>query len=363
MYTVIHVKHRKNNSFVLFISLLQQSTSPLAQVAEARGGGGGGPAHAPGANHQTTTTTEALTTPILSLATPNIFSSLPPLFSSIMGDFPFGQMGQIPGGASAGGTAGMATSGNPGGGGGGGGGDGGSSAALVAFPVSIQPSASGAGMGNLVLQAQNMGQPFLLTPTYDRSSHPLLNSQGAPPSSLASGNVNPNMMKDLEQLKQQYERTTQLIQQQLLLSQMSMMHQHQQQSQQQQQTAHHPGEVHVEGAGGSGGNGATTQVNISGGGGAQGTGQGVTGAGGGGSDGGPPTGPVVVDDHDGRLRSQESEANVQAAANQFINGSDVMIGSRSQSDSLLRRTREVAELDGEDLASKRPRLDTSVSAL
>ena len=65
----------------------------------------------------------------------------------------------------------------------------------------------------------------------------------------------------------------------------------------------------------------------------------------------------------GGLGSQESDAEAQA--NQFINGSDVMISSRSQSDSLLRRTaREVGELDSEDLAaSKRPRLDTSVSAL
>ena len=65
----------------------------------------------------------------------------------------------------------------------------------------------------------------------------------------------------------------------------------------------------------------------------------------------------------GGLGSQESDAEAQA--NQFINGSDVMIGSRSQSDSLLRRTaRDVGELDSEDLAaSKRPRLDTSVPAL
>ena len=65
----------------------------------------------------------------------------------------------------------------------------------------------------------------------------------------------------------------------------------------------------------------------------------------------------------GGLGSQESDAEAQA--NQFINGSDVMISSRSQSDSLLRRTaRDVGELDSEDLAaSKRPRLDTSVSAL
>ena len=314
----------------------------------------------PPAANQGTTNTEALTTPILSLATPNMFSSLPPLFSSFMGDFPFGQLGQIPGGASAGGSTAVATGGNPGGGGGGDG----SSAALVAFPVSIQPSASGAGMGNLVLQAQNMGQPFLLTPTYDRSANPLANSQGPPPSSLATGSsVNPNMMKDLEQLKQQYERTTQLIQQQLLLSQMSMMHQHQHQSQQQQSQHQTGGEG--EGAEGTGGDGGTSQVSIGGGegsalagGGVQVAGQGVTGGG-----GGTTGGQVVVGDRrDSGLGSRESEAEVQAA-NQYINGSDVMIGSRSQSDSLLRRTREVGDLDGEELASKRPRLDTSVSAL
>ena len=63
----------------------------------------------------------------------------------------------------------------------------------------------------------------------------------------------------------------------------------------------------------------------------------------------------------------DRESDVEVQANQFINGSDVMISSRSQSDSLLRRTaREVVgELDSEDLsaAAKRPRLDTSVSAL
>ena len=78
----------------------------------------------------------------------------------------------------------------------------------------------------------------------------------------------------------------------------------------------------------------------------------------------PPTGASVsMGDRDrGRpLGSRESDAEAQA--NQFINGSDVMISSRSQSDSLLRRTREVGELDSEDLSSKRPRLDTSVSAL
>lgn len=86
-----------------------------------------------------------------------------------------------------------------------------------------------------------------------------------------------------------------------------------------------------------------------------------------GSSGGPPTGAGVSlgvnQDRGGGLGSQESDAEAQA--NQFINGSDVMISSRSQSDSLLRRAaRDVGELDSEDLAaSKRPRLDTSVSAL
>ncbi len=86
-----------------------------------------------------------------------------------------------------------------------------------------------------------------------------------------------------------------------------------------------------------------------------------------GSSGGPPAGASVSlsanRDRGGGLGSQESDAEAQA--NQFINGSDVMISSRSQSDSLLRRTaRDVGELDSEDLAaSKRPRLDTSVSAL
>lgn len=80
-----------------------------------------------------------------------------------------------------------------------------------------------------------------------------------------------------------------------------------------------------------------------------------------GSSGAPPAG-ASRDTRGGGLGSQESDAEAQA--NQFINGSDVMISSRSQSDNLLRRTaRDVGELDSEDLASKRPRLDTSVSAL
>ena len=97
-----------------------------------------------------------------------------------------------------------------------------------------------------------------------------------------------------------------------------------------------------------------------------------------GSTGGPPAGAnVSLGDASGRDRGGggggggggglgPQESDTEAQASQFINGSDVMISSRSQSDSLLRRTaRDVGELDGEDLAasSKRPRLDTSVSAL
>ena len=94
------------------------------------------------------------------------------------------------------------------------------------------------------------------------------------------------------------------------------------------------------------------------------------------STGGPPAGAnVSLGGASGRDRGSggsgggglgPQESDTEAQASQFINGSDVMISSRSQSDSLLRRTaRDVGELDGEDLAasSKRPRLDTSVSAL
>lgn len=97
--------------------------------------------------------------------------------------------------------------------------------ALVAFPVSIQPSSVGSstsGTGNIILQAQNMGQPFLLTPNYDPTrQNPLFSSQTSsftPPSTLAG--LSPSR-KDLEQLKHQYEKVQQqlLQQQQLFLSQ------------------------------------------------------------------------------------------------------------------------------------------------
>ena len=165
----------------------------------------------------TTTHSESLTTPVLSLATPNLLSSLPPpLFSGLTGDFSFNSLM---------GSGGLSSLSGLSGGGGGGGGE--LSSALVAFPVSIQPSSSSggnSGAGNIVLQAQNMGQPFLLTPNMDPRQNPMLSQQSftPPPSSLS-----PNV-RDLEQLKQQYERVQQqLLQQQLFISQ-QLQHQQQQ---------------------------------------------------------------------------------------------------------------------------------------
>ncbi len=135
-----------------------------------------------------------------------------------MGDFPFGatpSSGAAPTGA-----------------GGGGGGD--THSALVAFPVSIQPSSVSGGTSgsNIILQAQNMGQPFLLTPSYDRgggSSNPLFSSQGfTPPTTLPAG-ATPGP-RDLEQLKLQYDRLQQQMLQQQLLLQQGLQHHLQQQS-------------------------------------------------------------------------------------------------------------------------------------
>ena len=303
----------------------QQAASPLPQVSLNAPGARGGPPI------QTTTSSESLTTPVLSLATPNIFSSLPPIFSNLMGDFPFGQ--------TPGASAGAASSGP-----GGGGGDN-PSAALVAFPVSIQPSAGSSGAGNLILQAQNMGQPFLLTPTYDTRQNPL-NTQGlTPPTSLPTG-FSPNI-KDFEQLKQQYERTQQLIQQQLLLSQMI---------QQQQQHQQGSGSGRDGGVGGEEGGHHAHQSTVA----IPTTSEhaklSVSVAGG------------PRHDVDSGLGSQDSEGE-----NQYINGADVMMSSQLHSDSLLSRSRKRGpgggtgdrggdsggELDSETLsAAKRPRLDT-----
>ena len=215
------------------VSIPQRAISPLPQMeltstTAAGGGGGGGRGGAGGGGEgggggaaansttstgapstsfqQTSTHSDSLTTPILSMATPNLLSSLPPpLFSSLTGDFPFGAL------MSSGLGSGTA------GGGGGGGGE--ISSALVAFPVSIQPSSSGpsTNAGNIVLQAQNMGQPFLLTPNIDPRQNSFLTQQTyqPPPSSSLSPNI-----RDLEQLKQHYDRVQQqLLQQQLFISQ------------------------------------------------------------------------------------------------------------------------------------------------
>ena len=231
--------HTGIETSVFYLLALQQATSPLPQMeltttasgAKAstastitttsvqrpdKDGSSRGTTQTTVALTTTTTQTESLTTPVLSLATPNLLSALPPpLFSSLTGDFPFSALM----------SGGLGSSSGTGGGGGGE-----LSSALVAFPVSIQPSSTtggSSGAGNIVLQAQNMGQPFLLTPNVDPRQNPMLSQTTftPPPSSLS-----PNM-RDLEQLKHQYERVhQQLLQQQLFISQ--QLH-HQQQQQQQ----------------------------------------------------------------------------------------------------------------------------------
>lgn len=181
------------------------------------------------------------------------------MFSSLMGDFPFNQP---PAAATSNTTS---TGGDS------------SSAALVAFPVSIQPS-GGAGPGNLILHAQNMGQPFLLTPSVDGRQGTAQNfTPPAPVPPGLSATVSPNI-KDFEQLKAQYERTQQMIHQQLLFSQM--------QSMLQQSTRATPT---------SGTQATPTNVQAAG-----------------------PSG-----DMDSGLGGQESEAD------KYINGADVMMGGRS----------------------------------
>jgi len=169
---------------------MQQVTSPLPQVTVPVQS-----TSSAGIQPPTTSSVDSLTTPVLNLQTPSLYSNIPPMFSSLMGDFPFGQPSSTTHTSTGGGDS--------------------SSAALVAFPVSIQPS-GGTGPGNLILHAQNLGQPFLLTPNVnDNRTNPL---QGFTPPPGALATVSPNI-KDLDQLKAQYERTQQLIHQQLLFSQ------------------------------------------------------------------------------------------------------------------------------------------------
>ena len=290
--------------------------------------------------HTTTTTTESLTTPVLSLTTPNIFSSLPPIFSSLIGEFPFGQTPAVTGpgaasaaalgaggGAAAGlGTTAAGTTATTGGEGG----DKSSSAALVAFPVSIQPSATGGstgGGGNLILQAQNMGQPFLLTPTYDSRQNPLFSSQGyTPPTSGLPPGLSPGIgLQNLEQLKQQYEMTQQMIQQQLLYTKMQML--------QQQQSKEGPGRSEEGGPGIS--SLASTSTGVSAG-----------------SSKEPP----------GGLAGTSSTAPDDTSSSQYLNGSDVMMGLHSQgSQGQSSRAGGSRHPHSEDILppEKRARLDTS----
>ena len=141
--------------------------------------------------------TDSLTTPIMSLTTPNIFSSLPPGLSNFSVDIP--NLGET-----------------------------GSTSALVAFPVSIQPSSinNTPGTGNIILQAQNMGQPFLLTQTsHEKQSSASSSGSGAggvassftPTSVLSTGGTGGGVssLRDLEQLKLQYDKIYQQISQTL----------------------------------------------------------------------------------------------------------------------------------------------------
>lgn len=333
-------------------------------MATGIGGGVGAARTGPGVSVSTSvslaTNTESLTTPVLSLTTPNVFSSFPPMFSSLLGDFPFNQTPISS--ATGSGASGAGGSGTGGGGGGGGGGSGGgesSSTALVAFPVSIQPSATGgSNAGNLILQAQNMGQPFLLTPSFESRQNALFNSQSyamPTPSSLATtAGLSPNVSGNLEQLKLQYDRTQQLIQQQLLYTQMHMLHHGQ----------------NKEGSGGVEGGAMTSS------------------AGGGGGGRGPlltlpppsirgglePVQPDRPDNRLGGLSSSMSSRHPHQvlvregggrSLPQFINGSDVMMSSHA-----VRKPRLSAAVVEEDegrvgeectsgLAVKKSRLDSS----
>ncbi len=205
----------------------------------------------------------------------------------------------------------------------GGGGDS-SSAALVAFPVSIQPSASGGGSGaggNLILQAQNMGQPFLLTPTYDSRQNPLFNSSQqagfTPPTSNLAAGLSPSIggLQNLEQLKQQYERTQQMIQQQLLYTQIQMM-QHQQGKE-----GGGAGGGAEEGGGGTATTSSTATTTASGT--VSTSSHHVRGV---------EVAQEAVDSVGGRLGVQSSGEG-GAGLPQYINGSDVMMSMPSQSQS------------------------------
>ena len=170
------------------------TTSPALTVTSVQGGLS---TNTPASLNPAGTSMESLTTPIVSLSTPNILSNLSPLLSSLTSELPLSSGGD-------------------------------SASALVAFPVSIQPtpgSSKGQAPGsNIVLQAQNMGQPFLLAPSanYENKSQ-MQSSLPLTPSSNPSLGLSPPLIRDLEQLKLQYDRIYQQISQTL---QHHQLHQH-----------------------------------------------------------------------------------------------------------------------------------------
>jgi len=74
--------------------------------------------------------------------------------------------------------------------------------ALVAIPINLQQSA--ATSGNMMLQAHNLGQPFLLTPTYEPNAPPVFPSPGG--SSVQGGNQEILAHYLLQQQQQQMQK-------------------------------------------------------------------------------------------------------------------------------------------------------------
>lgn len=111
---------------------------------------------------------DPLATPIMSLATPSLFSNLPSMMSGL-GDFPFNSNATEP------------------------------PSALVAIPINLQQSS---GSGNVMLQAQHLGQPFLLTPTYEPNA-PVFPSPGG---TSVQGNSQEILAHYLLQQQQQMQK-------------------------------------------------------------------------------------------------------------------------------------------------------------
>lgn len=121
----------------------------------------------------TTSQHDPLATPIMSLATPSLFSNLPSMMSGL-GDFPFNS---------------NPTADPP--------------SALVAIPINLQQSsAAAAASGNVMLQAHNLGQPFLLTPTYEPNA-PVFPSPGG---TSVQGNSQEILAHYLLQQQQQLQK-------------------------------------------------------------------------------------------------------------------------------------------------------------